>query len=138
MFYLLVTSSHHTPVEADFFSRIIDLGKPVICVMNVQVSIPSNKNIKLILRDLNRAFDHNRLDEIKKQFITYGLKRGQEWDNIPFVYTHLDAAFKAQTIENQEHAKLLKEASCIEVLKQEIYKQVLDKGRFFRIKTWPA
>jgi len=50
----LITDDAPQASEADCFSRIINLGKPVICIMNVKASVSEEKNIKLVKRDLQK------------------------------------------------------------------------------------
>ena len=63
--------------------------------MNVKVSVDSGKSMKLIERDMNRAFDDERIEEIRKQFCRFAEPFGQDWNNVPFVATHLKAAYEA-------------------------------------------
>ena len=57
----LITDDAPQQKEAECFSRIVNLGKPIICVMNVKSSISENKSLKLALRDVNNRFDMERL-----------------------------------------------------------------------------
>lgn len=50
--------------EAECFSRILEMGKPVICIMNVKVSIAGGKSPKRV----EKKFDFDRLNEIRDQF----------------------------------------------------------------------
>lgn len=50
----LFTDDAPQAVEADCFSKIINLGKPVICVMNVKVTVTEGKSTKLIKRDMEK------------------------------------------------------------------------------------
>ena len=72
-----------------------DLGKPVIVIMNVKVSVDSGKSLKLIERDMNRAFDFSRIEEIRRQFCRFAEPFGQDWSQVPFVAAHLKAAYEA-------------------------------------------
>ena len=132
----LLTDDAPQAAEAECFSRIIDLGKPVLCIMNVKSAIDENEDIELTLMDINDSFDMERLDTIRNEFVSYGEKFGQEWSNIPFVYTHLQAAFISQNAKDRELSEELYDASRISCLKRRIIDQVQKKGEFYRIKTF--
>lgn len=132
----LITDDSPQPIEAECFGRIVNLGKPIVCIMNVKTSVSENKSIKLMLRDINKRFDRERLDTIKNQFLSYSTQLGQEWGYIPFVYVHLNSAFLSQHINDAEKANKLYEVSRIALLKKKIIDQVINKGQFYRIKTF--
>ena len=132
----LLTDDAPQASEAECFSRIVKLGKPIICVINVKASININRSQKTIEREISRRFDMQRLSGIKNQFLNYANKIGQEWSNIPFVYVHLKSAYLAQTSENQEFSQRMYELSRIDSLKQLLVSQVRENGGFYRIKTF--
>lgn len=132
----LITDDAPQAIEAECFSRIVSLGKPIICIMNVKATVSENKSIKLMMRDISKRFDRERLDSIKDQFLSYSKQMGQEWGYIPFVYVHLKAAFLSQHIDDKEKSHGLCEISQISYLKKKIVEQVINKGQFYRIKTF--
>ncbi|MFH5874619.1 GTPase [Clostridium perfringens] len=132
----LITDDAPQAIEAECFARIVSLGKPIICIMNVKATVSENKSIKLMMRDISKRFDRERLDSIKDQFLSYSKQMGQEWGYIPFVYVHLKAAFLSQRIDDKEKSHGLYEISQISYLKKKIVEQVINKGQFYRIKTF--
>ncbi|EJT5919983.1 GTPase domain-containing protein [Clostridium perfringens] len=132
----LITDDAPQAIEAECFARIVSLGKPIICIMNVKATVSENKSIKLMIRDISKRFDRERLDSIKDQFLSYSKQMGQEWGYIPFVYVHLKAAFLSQHIDDKEKSHGLYEISQISYLKKKIVEQVINKGQFYRIKTF--
>lgn len=50
----LITDDAPQAAEADCFSRIINMGKPIICIVNVKASISENTSTKLLQRDVKR------------------------------------------------------------------------------------
>lgn len=138
----LLTDDAPQAVEADCFRQVKDLGKPVIIIMNVKVSIDGNKSMKLISRDMNRAFDEERIEEIRKQFCKFGESYGQDWNSVPFVATHLKAAYEAvkcskasdEDIKQQE--ALWREVSRIDLLKELLCEAVQVRGKYIRVKTF--
>lgn len=132
----LITDDAPQPIEAECFGQIVNLGKPIVCIVNVKASVSEDKSIKLMLRDINKRFDRERLDTIKNQFLSYSTQLGQEWGYIPFVYVHLKSAFLSQHINDVEKVNKLYEVSRIALLKKKIVDQVKNKGKFYRIKTF--
>ena len=134
----LITDDAPQAIEGDCFSRIVKLGKPVICVMNVKAAVNPERSPKMIERTIKGRFDIERLDSIKNQFLQYAKKAGQEWSNIPFVYVHLKAAFMSQSISesNPDFSERLYELSCIDSLKQLLVDCVRENGVFYRTKTF--
>lgn len=134
----LITDDAPQAIEGDCFSRIVKLGKPVICVMNVKAAVNPERSPKMIERTIKGRFDIERLDSIKNQFLQYAKKAGQEWSNIPFVYVHLKAAFMSQSVSesNPEFSERLYELSCIDSLKQLLVDCVRENGVFYRTKTF--
>lgn len=134
----LITDDAPQAIEGDCFSRIVKLGKPVICVMNVKAAVNPERSPKMIERTIKGRFDIERLDSIKNQFLQYAKKAGQEWSNIPFVYVHLKAAFMSQSVSesNPEFSERLYELSYIDSLKQLLVDCVRENGVFYRTKTF--
>ncbi len=132
----LITDDGPQVKDADCFSRIINLGKPIICIMNVKAAISEGKSLKLAVRDIQKKFDMERLETIRQQFLGYAKQFGQTWNHIPFVYVHLRSAYLAQHTENLEQANTYYQVSRIGYLKNKITEQVKIKGEFFRIKTF--
>ena len=132
----LITSDGPQYVEAECFSRIVSLGKPVICVLNVRSAVSNERSTKLVLRDIDRQFNIDDLNVIRNQFYEYAEQFGQNWNGIPMVYVHLKAAFFAQKTSDKEFAIKLYKASKIGHLKERILQTVRIRGEFFRVKTF--
>ena len=132
----LITDDAPQAAEAECFGRIMDLGKPVICIMNVKASAPEGKSIKLLTRDIEKRFDMERLNEIRKQFMSYSKQLGQDWGYVPFVYVHLKSAFMSQNTEDPQVKDTLHKVSRIDFLKKKIVEQVRERGCFYRVKTF--
>ena len=138
----LLTDDAPQAVEADCFRQVKDLGKPVIIIMNVKVSVDSGKSMKLIERDMNRAFDDERIEEIRRQFCKFAEPFGQDWSNVPFVATHLKAAYeavrcdKSDDAEVRENADFWRRISRIDDLKSLICEEVQVRGKYIRVKTF--
>ena len=132
----LITDDAPQVVDAECFSRIVDLGKPIIGIMNVKKAIQDSKSLKFTVKEINKQFDMERLNKIKNQFYKFSEQYGQTWSHIPFVYVHLQSAFMSQKASDDEKRKRYYEISRIDYLKARIIEQVLEKGEFYRIKTF--
>ena len=132
----LITDDAPQAAEAECFSRIVNLGKPIICIMNVKAAMSEEKSLKLALRDINNRFDMKRLNKIRDQFLCFSEQFGQTWNHIPFVYVHLKSAYMSQNSDDVEKKERFHEISKIDYLKEQIINQVCSKGQFYRIKTF--
>jgi len=132
----LLTDDAPQAVEADCFRQVVELGKPVIVIMNVKVSCESGKSMKLISRDMDRAFDEERLDSVRRQFLKFAEPMGQDWSNVPFVFVHLKAAYLAQKQDTPEDTEVWTKMSRIENLKRLLISEVQRRGKFIRVKTF--
>ena len=82
----LITDDAPQAVDAECFSRIVELGKPIIGIMNVKKAIQEGKSLKFTTKEINKQFDIERLNKIKNQFCQFAEQYGQTWTHIPFVY----------------------------------------------------
>lgn len=132
---------------ADCLNRIISLGKPVICLLNVQVGLgDANVNkakyelsprvMKVFRKDLDKKMSQAHLDGLKKQFFEYGRSYGDNWNKIRFAYVHLKAAYLAQQKECEEYATELYELSRFNYLDQLIIEEITQNGGFYKLKAY--
>lgn len=135
IFFLLTNDGPKAP-EAECFSRIISLGKPVICIMNVKVSMYENSSFRIIKRDILKSFNLTELNSLREQFLQFAPQFGQSWNHIPFVYVNLQAAYKAMRADDPELKKELLQLSRFEYLEKQIMNQITTSGKFYRIKTF--
>lgn len=89
----LITDDAPQMEEARPLMELRALGKSVLGIVNVKVNLNLSRR-KLALHDLaERMKDKERIDKIRHQFCLFGKELGQDWSQIPFVYTHLRAAY---------------------------------------------
>ncbi len=131
----LITDDGPQAYEADCLNHLRQMGKPIICVVNVKSSIQKEK-LKLAIRDIERKFDRERLEAIKSQFVTYGKNADQNWDDIRFIYVHLLSAFMSLNESDSEISTKLHELSRIDDLKSCIIDQVKTRGQYYRVKNF--
>lgn len=131
----LITDDSPQAAEAECLAEIRNLGKPIMGIMNVKVGIDPSV-MKLSLRDLNAAFDLNRLNGIRRQFLAFASSYGQDWHDIFFIFTHLKSAFLSQQAEYSSYANELWRQSRFSKVEQAIIREVRTRGQFLRIKTF--
>lgn len=136
MILFLMTDDGVQSQEAECFRAILELGKPVLCVINVKASVDLNEEPQYLTEDIEEAFQLPRLEEIRRQFIAYGALAGQDWSTVPFAFAHLRAAFLAQQTTDPVKKQLLTQASRIDFLTGAIAERVATRGEFYRGKTF--
>lgn len=130
----LITDDAPQAAEAKALAQLRRLGKPVLGIVNVKMTFDITKK-KLALRDLQRKLaDTERLDDICTQFKEFDAKFNQEWQNIPFVYTHLNAAFQAQPERGNDSE--IYQVSNFPQVENFILEKVCNDGKFLRVKTF--
>lgn len=134
----LISDDAPQDAEAKCLKKIIELGKPVICLMNVRANLDINTNMSLFKRDIRSKMVEglDRLNEIKEQFWEYGKKYGQNWRRIPFVYVHLKSAFAAQQPEFAEYKEILEKLSMFDRVEKLIESEVIKNGPFYKNKAF--
>ena len=132
----LLTDDAPQALEAECFRRVVELGKPVIIIMNIKVSVAESKSIKLIERDIKRGFDEERLAAVRRQFLKFAEEYGQDWSDVPFVNVHLKSAYIAQNTDDEEKAEIFRLLSRIDSLKDIITNEVRSRGKSIRVKTF--
>ena len=121
--------------EAAKLAELRKLGKSVLGLVNVKAEINPNRRALALRVIRDRLSETENLDEICAQFREYGIKKYQQnWEGIPFVYTHLLAAFLGQ--KSQLNDAELYEASNFAAVEEYILEKVQRDGAFLRIKTF--
>lgn len=132
----LITDDAPQAAEAECLKRIIELGKPVIIILNVKSTISADASIKSISYDMTKKFNKDHTNNIKRQFRDFAGQFGQQWDHIPIVPVHLQAAYLSQTVQDEEKQHELYRMSRIDFLQKVIMETVSEKGKFYRIKNF--
>ena len=132
----LITDDGPQEEEAAGLAQIKEMGKPVICILNVKsYSSQQNCSNKFRLRKIKKRMSDEGLKEIKQQFLSYASKYGQNWEDIPFFYTDLHAEWLSQQDMNKQESNELHELSQFELITKAIIEQVRQKGSFYQYKT---
>jgi len=132
----LMTDDAPQASEADALNKIMQLGKPVICIINVKVNIESDSNFKLFQRDMQKKMKMDRLQSIRKQFIKFGEQYGQDWNQIRFVYLHLKSAYLSQQQSEKNKGEELYKLSRFSYLENFMIDEVIKNGKFYKLKSF--
>lgn len=132
----LMTDDAPQAKEAECLKQVLELGKPVICIVNIKVNIVPNGSLKLFERDLRKKFSQDRLEMIRNQFLEFGRFWGQDWHSIRFAYVHLKSAFLSQQTENEEIREQLYAASRFADVENLIIDEICQNGSFYKLKTF--
>lgn len=130
----LITDDAPQQEEAQRLAELLNLGKPVLGVVNVKATLNLNKRALGIRTIQRKLADTERLQSIQDQFKAYARDFNQDWQNIEFVYTHLRAAFLSN-FENNTDEELFALSNFSQV-EEHILNKVHQDGCFLRIKTF--
>lgn len=93
LIFFILKDEDVQPSVAECLSRIVSLGKPVVCLVNVKADIGSTDitpvKMKMFKRDLEKKMRKEHLEGIKSQLFEFGHSYGQDWRVVRFAYVHL-------------------------------------------------
>lgn len=131
----LITDDAPQSVEAEWFARVRGLGRPVIGICNIKVAVDDDDDLLLFLRSPEGLFNPARLAELLDQF--HALSEPYIPRNgVPFTFTHLRSRFLAQQPEYAQYRDRLLAASKFGEIESSIVREVVDRGKFLRIKSF--
>ncbi len=133
----LITDDAPQEEEAKKLADLRNLGKPVLGIVNVKLALDMKRRA-LSLRKLQKKLeDTERLNAVCNQFKNYAAEYNQDWQEMPFVYTHLRAAYEGRKDNNEEYRdeELFNLSNFLQVEKF-IIEKVCKDGCFLRIKTF--
>ena len=130
----LLTDDAPQADEAEALAQLKNLGKPVLGIVNVKMAFDMNRK-NLSMRNLQKKLaDIERLDTICAQFKKFAEIHNQDWSDIKFIYTHLNAAFQSQA-ERGNNSEIYS-ASNFPQVENFIIDKVKNDGKFLRMKTF--
>ena len=132
----LITDDAPQACEAECLNRILELGKPVICIINIKADINASTSLKMFERDIQKKFNNERLETIKKQFFDFGTQYGQDWRTLRFAYVHLKSAFLSQQNDFREKSEELYHLSRFDYVENLIIGEVCKNGSFYKLKAF--
>ena len=130
----LITNDAPQKEEAEKLAELRKLGKSVLGIVNVKSPLSMGRKTLELRKMQKKLADTVALDDICKQFKAYAKQFNQDWQDIPFIYTHLRAAFLGQSSQLND-AELYNMSNFPQVEKY-IIDKVCEDGSFLRIKTF--
>ena len=131
----LISDDAPQPVEAECLARVRALGKPVLGICNVKVSVEDEDDLCLFLRSQEKWFDKERLVPLLRQFHEFSDKY-TPGHRVFFVWTHLLSRFLAIQPAYRERCFDLEYASRFRAVENQIVSEVIGRGKFLRIKSF--
>ena len=136
LIFFLITDDAPQASEADCLRRILNLGKPVVCLVNIKANIDEKTSMKMFSRDVSKKMTEDRLEAIKKQFLSFGASFGQAWDMLTFEFVHLKAAYLAQSLNWDRDNEALYSLSRFEKVEKLIADEVTRNSGYYKIKAY--
>lgn len=131
----LITDDAPQAVEAEFFARVCLLGKSVIGICNVKVSIDDEDDLMIFLDSSDEYFQRDRVEPIVRQFYEF-VDQHIPGHRVPFFFTHLRSRFLANKSRYAEHRSRLVAASQFSKVESAIVQKVRGPGTFLRVKNF--
>lgn len=137
---LFLTTNDPPQADAmDWFTKIISLGKPVICVINVKRPISQDMTADDwddFYYDLDKKMKSQEIEALKKQFLEFAGRNRQDWRHVKFVYAHLLAAFLSRKPQYAAQRRQLERVSRFNYLERKIKEEVIANGHFYKLKSY--
>lgn len=131
----LITDDAPQPVEAECLARVRALGKPVLGICNVKVSLEDEDDFFLFARNPDKHFDMRRLGALVAQFHEFA-DRYTPGYRVRFIYTHLRSRYLSQQDAYRERRAELARASRFDMVERSIVGEVVGRGKFLREKSF--
>ena len=131
----LISDDGVQQAEAHCLAELKKNGKPVLGIVNVKYGLSARNNAKrkIDLKQVEKKLgDNSKINDIINQFKAFAPEG--DFDDIPFVYAHLQAAFFSQA--KRENDPSLYELSRFGAVENFILDKVRRDGKFLRLKSY--
>ncbi|TWD92215.1 50S ribosome-binding GTPase [Neobacillus bataviensis] len=142
MILFLTSDDSVQPGEFDEMSRIQELNKHFIVVMNVKHNLleletgqPDEREIRRFLKKPEKVFDYERLNEHHKHIRSY-VKKHLNIDNVEVIWIHAQSAFLSTREELNEVSDKLWETSMLDKVYDRIIGEINRSGKHRRVLTF--
>ena len=131
----LITDDGAQSAEAEAIDMLRKTGTSILGICNVKRTVRTEPDIRRFLRDQEKIFDHERLNELVN---TFHLLSGAEEarTRIKFQCTHLHSRFIADRPEHNERKTELTAASRFQDVEDQLYEEISRNGSFHRQRTF--
>jgi len=131
----LITDDAPQPAEAECLARIRSLGKPVLGICNVKITLNDADDLVYFLKKRWWSDDDQRLGALIEQFHELANKY-TPGSQIYFTCTHLRSKFLSRKREYRSQRRQLEEASRFNLVEKQIISEVTGRGNFLRWKNF--
>lgn len=131
----MITSGQPESIEAKWLVKLKRKDKPILCVCNVKRTVATEKYLEKFLENPGEVLDKERVSEAIQQFREF-VNQELPNENIPFIITHLQSRFVANTIDNISKKQALIDASRFEDVENAILSDVINYGRLYRKRCY--
>lgn len=142
MILFLTSDDSVQPGEFDEMSRLQELNKHFIVVMNVKHNLlnpetgqPDEREILRFLKKPERVFDYDRLSEHRKHIRSY-VKNHLNINQVEVIWIHAQSAFLSTREELTKVSEKLWEASMLEKVYDRIIGEINRSGKHRRVLTF--
>ena len=127
----MITSGQPESIEAKWLVKLKRKDKPIICVCNVKRTVASDKYLQKFLDNPGDVLDKERVSEAIQQFREF-VNQELPNEDIPFIITHLQSRYIANTVKEVSKKKALINASRFEDVEKAILCDVINYGKMYR------
>jgi len=142
MILFLTSDDSVQPGEFDEMSRLQELNKHFIVVMNVKHNLlnpdtgqPDEREIRRFLKKPERVFEYERLNEHRKHIQSY-VKKHLNIDHVEVIWIHAQSAFLSTREELTEISEKLWEVSMLDKVYDRIIGEINRSGKHRRVLTF--
>lgn len=130
----LITNDAPQADEAACLAQLKSLGKPILGVINVKMAFNMERR-NLALKQLQKKLaETDVINAILEQFKAFDKLHNQDWSDIKFVATHLNAAYQAHPCRAND-SEVYETSNFVQV-ENFILDKVRNDGQFIRVKTF--
>lgn len=130
----LITNDAPQADEAACLAQLKSLGKPILGVINIKMAFNMERR-NLALKQLQKKLaETDVINAILEQFKAFDKLHNQDWSDIKFVATHLNAAYQAHPCRANDPE--VYETSNFVQVENFILDKVRNDGQFIRVKTF--
>lgn len=131
----MITSGQPESIEAEWLVKLKRQDKPMLCVCNVKKTIATDKYLERFLDNPAEILDKERVSEAIQQFREF-VSQELPNEDLPFITTHLQSRFIANTAQEESMKKALIQASRFEDVENAILCDVINYGKIYRKRCY--
>lgn len=131
----MITSGQPENIEADWLVRLKRKDKPMLCVCNVKRTVATDKYLQKFIDNPGEVLDKESVSQAIQQFREF-VKQKLPNEDVPFVTTHLQTRFLANSETDEKKRQILIEASRFKDVENAILCDVINYGKLYRKRCY--